>query len=129
MLLKVYQIAMPLYLGSALLTASFPDDARAGVATGQISIRLVIAPPCDGGSSPSVPDVRDARHLAERYLGLPASLMDVDHDIANTGYWLVRIKDEAVLRISKCTGVLRPAQEVDPLPGPISSPMIELTQR
>lgn len=129
MLLKADKIAMLLYLGMALLTAAFSKDARAEVATSQFSIRLVIAPPCNGGASPSVPDVRDARDLAVGYLGLPADLMDVDHDIVNTGYWLVRVKDDAVLRISKCTGELSPAQEADLLPDPISNPTKELTQR
>ena len=129
MLAKVAQIIGPLCLGTSLLTAFAPAEVAAGAVTTQFSIRLIVSPPCDGGATPTVRDVRDAQHLAERYIGLPASLLDVDHDTSDTGYWIVSVKGETLVRISKCTGVVSKPLGASSNFGQVSEPTTPRAQR
>jgi hypothetical protein len=106
MFAKVRHFIMPTFFGIALLVAILPAELWAGTATARFTIRLVIAPQCEAGAPPAVPSVRAAADIASRYLGLQADTLFIDHDVADTGYWLVHNRGEPVLRIVKCTGAL-----------------------
>lgn len=105
---RPYRIVLQQHIATMLalcfLTVAVP--ASAGSATAQFFLRLVISPRCDGDGPPIVPDVTSAAKIAERYLGLSGGTAQVDHDVADTGYWLVSANGESILRINKCTGEL-----------------------
>lgn len=106
--IKPCRIALQQHLATMLALCLLPlaVPASAGSAAAQFSLRLVISPRCDGDVPPIVPNATYAAEIAEGYLGLSGGTVQVDHDIADTGFWLVSTNGESILRIDKCTGEL-----------------------
>lgn len=79
--------------------------ASAGTARAQLGIRLVIEPACADNAPKLVASASAAIDLASSYLKLAPQSLSAEHDL-DTGYWLVRSEQLAVLRIAKCTGAV-----------------------
>jgi hypothetical protein len=92
-------MVVPAILGSAA-------PAAAATARAQFGIRLVIEPACADDAPKLVASAKAAIDLAGDYLLLPPQTLSADHDVADTGYWLVRSEQGPVLRVAKCTGAV-----------------------
>jgi hypothetical protein len=87
---------------ATLATTAVPAHAES--ATAQFGLRLVIEPACANGQARLVASEEAAVELASAHLALPVETLRADHDVRDTGYWLVSDQSGAVLRIAKCTG-------------------------
>ncbi len=91
-------LVAPAMLGAA-------SSASAQTARAQFGIWLVIEPACPDNAPKLIDNAAAAASLAGQHLQAPPQTLSADHDL-DTGYWLVRSDQGAVLRIEKCTGAI-----------------------
>lgn len=87
-----------------LLGAATPVSAN--TVRAQFGVQLVIAPACDNNAAPQVDDKGAAVALASSVLQVSHLDLSADHDLRDTGYWLVLREQKVVLRIEKCSGAV-----------------------
>lgn len=103
------------YLSQPVLAAvaafMVPCAAEAGTASAQFSLRLVVEPACPGDAARAVATPGAALALASSHLQAPPATLSADHDVRDTGHWLVSDETGPVLRIEKCSGSVNPPAE------------------